>query len=122
MREQARNFGLLSGRCFKNIQGGMRGSWINKCGAEGRGMSRRDTSECPQHGARDLGTSTQGCRGVLGPGPSSEACQCSDVRKREVPARGAGGEPGEDQECGVLGTKCRQCFEKQGETNYTKYC
>lgn len=67
MREQARNFGLLSGRCFKNIQGGMRGSWINKCGAEGRGVSRRDTSECPQHRARDLGTSTQGCRGGTRP-------------------------------------------------------
>lgn len=64
----------------------------------------------------------RGAEKAPGPGPSSEARRRSDVRKREAPARGAGGEPEEDQECGVLGTKCRQCFEKQGETNYAKYC
>lgn len=45
MRGRVRNFGLLSQRCFKNIQGETRGSWVNKCGVEGREVGGRDTSE-----------------------------------------------------------------------------
>lgn len=43
MRGKVRNFGLL--RCLKNIQGEMRGSWVNKCEVEGSKVGRRDISE-----------------------------------------------------------------------------